>query len=68
MKLLITLLLWALLLVFCWPLAFLILILWPILWLLSIPFRMVGNLMDAVLALVKALLFLPARMLGHKEK
>jgi hypothetical protein len=68
MKLLITLLLWALLLVFCWPLAFLVLILWPFLWLLSIPFRIVGNLMDAMLALVKALLFLPARMLGHKEK
>ena len=68
MKLLIALLLWALLLALCWPLAFLVLLLWPVLWLLSIPFRMVGSLMEALLALVKALLFLPARMLGYKEK
>ena len=67
MRLLVTLLLWALLLAVCWPLAFLVLVLWPILWLLSIPFRIVAVLMEALLALVRALLFLPARMLGHKE-
>jgi hypothetical protein len=64
MKVLLTLLLWAILLVLCWPLALLILIAWPFLWLLSIPFRVVGALMTAVLAFVKALLFLPARILG----
>jgi hypothetical protein len=61
------LLLWALLLALCWPLALLVLILWPFLWLLSIPFRIVATLMEALLALVRALLFLPARLLGHKE-
>ncbi|HTZ20374.1 MAG TPA: hypothetical protein VMC06_05785 [Opitutaceae bacterium] len=66
MKLLLILLLWALLLVLCWPLALLILIAWPFLWLLSIPFRIVGVVMGALLALVKALLFLPARLLGQK--
>ena len=66
MKLLITLLLWAILLVMCWPLALLILILWPFLWLLSIPFRFVGVVMQSMLALVKAILFLPARLLGGK--
>jgi hypothetical protein len=66
MNVLITFLLWALLLVLCWPLAFLVLILWPLLWLLSIPFRIVGTAMEALLALVKALLFLPARLLGSK--
>lgn len=67
MKLLLSLLLWALLLALCWPLALLVLVLWPFLWLLSIPFRIVGTLMAALLALVKALLFLPARLLGYRE-
>ena len=66
MKTLLTLLLWSLLLVLCWPLALLILIAWPFLWLLSIPFRIVGVVMEALLAFVKALLFLPARLLGGK--
>ena len=66
MKFLIILLLWVILLVLCWPLAFLLLLLWPILWLLSIPFRIVGAAMEALLSLVKALLFLPARLLGGK--
>jgi hypothetical protein len=66
MKVLLTLLLWAIVLVLCWPLALLILIAWPVLWLLSIPFRIVATVMDALLALVKAVLFLPARILGQK--
>jgi hypothetical protein len=65
MKTLLTLLLWGILLVLCWPLALLVLIAWPFLWLLSIPFRLVATLMEALLALVKALLFLPARILGQ---
>ena len=67
MKILLTMLLWAILLVLCWPLALLMLVAWPFLWLLSIPFRIVGVLMNALLALVKALLFLPARLLGYRE-
>ena len=67
MRTLLTLLLWTVLLVLCWPLALLVLIAWPFLWLLSIPFRVVGIVLDAVLALVKALLFLPARLLGQRE-
>jgi len=66
MRFLITLLLWVILLVLCWPLALLILILWPFLWLLSIPFRIVGTVMEALLKLIKALLFLPSRLLGQK--
>jgi len=66
MKLLLSLLLWAILLVLCWPIALLILVLWPFLWLLSIPFRIVGTLMNAVLALVRAILFLPARLLAER--
>ena len=65
MKVLLTLLLWAILLALCWPLALLVLIAWPFLWLLSIPFRIVGAIMTALLALVRAILFLPARLLGE---
>jgi hypothetical protein len=67
MKVLLTLILWALLLVLCWPIAILALILWPIAWLLSIPFRIVGTVMYAFLTLVKSVLFLPAKLLGYKE-
>ncbi len=64
MKLLLVLLLWSLLLLLCWPLALLLAVAWPVLWLLSIPFRIVGALLEAIGALVKAVLFLPARLLG----
>lgn len=64
----ITLLLWTLLFVLCWPLALLLLLLWPVLWLLSIPFRLLGAVAEATLALVRALLFLPARLLGHRSR
>ncbi len=59
---------WLILLVLCWPLALLALILWPIVWLISLPFRLVGITFDALFALLKAILFLPARVLGHKPK
>ena len=66
MSFLFSLLLWCLLFVVCWPLALLVLLAWPILWLLSIPFRILGYAVGGVLALVKALLFLPARILGAR--
>ena len=66
MKALIALLLWCLLLVVAWPLALLLLVLLPLLWLLSIPFRIVGVAMRTVIALVSAILFLPARLLGYR--
>jgi hypothetical protein len=58
------LLLWLVLLVLCWPLALGVLFLLPLLWLLSIPFRLVGIALESVLALVFAILMLPARLLG----
>lgn len=66
MRSLFVLLLWAIVLIMCWPVALLLLVLWPILWLLSIPFRIVGALMEGILALIKAILLLPARMLGYR--
>ena len=60
-------LLWLILFVLFWPLALAALILVPILWLLSIPFRLVFWIMEAILRLIKAILFLPARLLGFKR-
>jgi len=59
---------WLILLVLCWPLALLALILWPIVWLISLPFRLIGITFDALFALLKAVLFLPARVFGSKPK
>lgn len=56
-------LLWLILLILCWPLAILALVLYPIVWLLLLPFRLVGIAVGGVLALVKAVIFLPARVL-----
>lgn len=61
-------LLWLLLLVVCWPLALLALLLWPIVWLVSLPFRLVGITFEALFALLRAILLLPARVLGYKPK
>lgn len=57
-------LLWLLLLVFCWPLALLALVLYPLVWLLLLPFKLLGIAVDGILAFFKALIFLPARILG----
>jgi len=59
-------LLWLLLLIVCWPLALLALVLYPFVWLLLLPFRIVGIAVDGVLQLLKAVLFLPARLLGAR--
>lgn len=56
-------LLWLLLLVLCWPLAFLALVLYPLVWLVLLPFRVVGIAVDGVLELLRAVVTLPARVL-----
>ncbi len=57
-------LLWCILLVLSWPLALLALILYPFVWLLLLPFRLVGIAVGGVLAFLRALFFLPARVLS----
>lgn len=57
-------LLWLVLLVLCWPVALIALLLWPILWLLSLPFRLVGVVFEGMFELVRAIVLLPARLLG----
>jgi hypothetical protein len=56
-------LLWCLLLVVCWPLALLALILYPIVWIILLPFRIVGIAVGGVFELLRAIIFLPARVL-----
>jgi hypothetical protein len=60
----IKLLLWLILFILCWPLALLALLLWPIVWLISIPFRLIGITLQGVFELLKAIVLLPARLLG----
>jgi hypothetical protein len=59
---------WCILFVLCWPVALLALVLWPVVWVLSLPFRLIGITVDAVFALLHAILFLPARMLGFRGR
>lgn len=57
---------WTVLFILCWPLAVLALLAWPIVWLLLIPFRLLGIGVAGILALVQAIVFLPARVLGWR--
>ena len=66
MKVILTFFAWCVLFVLCWPVAILALVLAPIIWLIALPFRVVGLLLAALFAFLKALLFLPARILGHR--
>jgi hypothetical protein len=63
--------LWLILLVLCWPLALLALLLYPLLWLLLLPFRLLGIAVGGVLALLWAVVTLPAvilrRLSGRPE-
>jgi hypothetical protein len=66
MKVILIFLLWCLLFVLAWPVALLALIVLPIVWLLSIPLRIFATVLSAMIALLKAILMLPARALGHR--
>ena len=68
MKALILFVGWCILFALCWPLAVLAVILFPVVWLLSLPLRLVGISVDAVFTLIRALLFLPARLLGFRKQ
>ena len=66
MSFVLVVLVWCVLFVVAWPLALIAVLLLPLLWLLSLPFRAVAVIFEALFAFIKALLFLPARLLGHK--
>jgi hypothetical protein len=59
---------WFLLLILCWPVALLALVLWPLAWLISLPFRILGITFEALFALLRAILLLPARLLGPRSQ
>jgi hypothetical protein len=65
MKLL-TLLVLCVLFVMCWPLALFALVMWPIVFLLTLPFRLIGLTFEALFELLRAILLLPARVLGYR--
>ena len=67
MKALILFIGWCILFVLCWPLALLALILFPFIWLISLPFRLIGITLGSVFALLRAMLFLPARLLESRK-
>lgn len=58
---------WCLLFVLCWPLALLALVLYPLVWLISLPLRLIGLSVEAVFALLRAVLLLPSRLLGARS-
>jgi hypothetical protein len=66
MKVLLLLITWCVLFVLSWPIALLALIAAPIVWFLSLPLRLIGVCVESILALLRAVLLLPARVLGHR--
>lgn len=68
MKALILFVAWCILFVLCWPVALLALVLFPFVWLLSLPLRLIGISLEAVFAFLRAVLLLPARLLGFNGR
>lgn len=63
-----TFLAWLLLFLVCWPVALVALILYPLVWLILLPFRLLGIAVDSVFAFLKAVLFLPVRVLRGPQR
>ncbi len=59
-----TIILWLVVLVLSWPLALLALIAYPIAWVLLLPFRIIGITVNGILDTLRAVVTLPARLLG----
>ena len=66
MRFFIAFLLWCLLFALSWPVALLALIAFPFVWLLCLPFRLLGIAVGAVFSTLRAVLFLPARLLTRR--
>jgi hypothetical protein len=66
MKTILAFFIWCVLFVLCWPLALLALVLAPVVWLIALPFRLLGLAVKGTLALVGAILLLPARLVGWR--
>jgi hypothetical protein len=66
MKALLLFITWCVLFALSWPIALLALTAAPTVWLLSLPLRLIGVCVESLLALLRAVLLLPARVLGHR--
>jgi hypothetical protein len=66
MKALLLIIAWCVLFALSWPIALVALIAAPIAWLLTLPLRLIGVCVESTLALPRAPLLLPARVLGHR--
>jgi len=60
-----TLFIWLMLFVFCWPLALMAIVLYPLIWLITLPLRMIGIAVEGVFELLRAIVMLPAKMINH---
>jgi hypothetical protein len=65
-KVLALVIIWCVLFVLSRPVALAVLVVFPLVWLVALPFRLVGICVGAVFALLKSILFLPARLLGYR--
>ncbi|MBT1699127.1 hypothetical protein KK083_19685 [Fulvivirgaceae bacterium PWU4] len=63
MRTFLTIILWCLLFVICWPLALAALFLFPLIWLILLPFRIVGLTIGLVFKVIGAILLFPFRMI-----
>lgn len=61
-------LLWMILALLCLPLALLVLVLFPLIWLFLLPFRLVGIAVEGVFEFFRAVVMLPARLLGGRDR
>lgn len=59
MRIFIGMVLWAILLVLCWPMALIVLLLYPLIWLILLPFRLLGFGVTLTLSMILALFMLP---------
>ncbi|MFZ6848592.1 hypothetical protein [Undibacterium sp. RuRC25W] len=60
-----TLFIWLMLFVFCWPLALMAIVLYPLIWLITLPLRMIGIAVEGVFELLRAIVMLPAKMINR---
>ena len=63
MQFLFVILLWLIVFMFSPMLALAFLVLLPILWLLALPFRVIGIVVDAILAFLRTIVLFPLRLL-----
>ncbi len=64
MRLLLVFLIWCGLFLLSWPVALLALVAFPLVWIVALPFRLFGIAFGSAFAFLKAVLYLPARLLG----